>query len=88
MYFMEITDTYGGEANYSWVRRFLVKAKSQRGAITKLGRNTGYQGNRIGHSGEDFQRWDVPKAAICIFSTWVDADAAEHARKHYNLKEL
>ena len=28
MYFVEMTDTFGGEANYSWVNRFLVNAIS------------------------------------------------------------
>ena len=27
-FFVEMTDTYGGEANYSWVNRFLVTASS------------------------------------------------------------
>jgi len=26
LYFIEITDTFGGEANYSWVTRHVIKA--------------------------------------------------------------
>ena len=33
IYQVEFTDTFGGEANYCWVKRYLVKAKSQSGAI-------------------------------------------------------
>jgi hypothetical protein len=29
----EVTDTFGGEANYCWVRRGTVRARSLRGAI-------------------------------------------------------
>ena len=45
-YFIELTYTYGGELNYSWVRRFLVKAKSMRGAMCKLARETGYSARK------------------------------------------
>jgi hypothetical protein len=31
-YKIEVTDTFGGEANYCWVSRYTVKAKSIRGA--------------------------------------------------------
>jgi hypothetical protein len=30
LYFAEITDTYGGEANYSWVTRHKIAASSAR----------------------------------------------------------
>jgi hypothetical protein len=32
----EITDTFGGEANYCWVRRGAVRARSVRGAIRAI----------------------------------------------------
>lgn len=37
----EITDTFGGEANYCWVRRGAVRARSLRGAITAAKRREG-----------------------------------------------
>lgn len=40
-YLIEYTDTFGGDANYSWVRRYKVKAVSQLGAIQKFSRQTG-----------------------------------------------
>ena len=32
LYFIEVTDVYGGEANYSWVTRHIIRANSTRGA--------------------------------------------------------
>ena len=40
-YFAEFTDTFGGEANYSWCRRFKVSAASKLGAVQKLSRHVG-----------------------------------------------
>lgn len=34
-YRFEMTDTFGGEANYSWARRGEVEAKTDLGAIRK-----------------------------------------------------
>jgi len=39
-FFVEITDTFGGEANYSWVKRFIVRASTFRGAISKVSKET------------------------------------------------
>lgn len=41
LYFVEVTDVYGGEANYSWVTRHAIRAKSERGAICALARRSG-----------------------------------------------
>lgn len=35
-YFIECTDIYQGEANYSWVKRFKVLAASPQAALTKV----------------------------------------------------
>lgn len=40
-YFVEVTDTFGGEANYSWVKRLKVKANTMRGAVNKVSRDSG-----------------------------------------------
>ena len=37
-YKIEITDTFGGEANYSWVRRYEIAANTMKGAMQKLAR--------------------------------------------------
>ena len=41
-YQFEITDTFGGETNYSWVKHYQVKANSLHGALCKISRETGY----------------------------------------------
>ena len=40
-FYFEMTDTFGGELNYCWLRRFIIKAKTFRGALSKLSRHTG-----------------------------------------------
>lgn len=65
-YFVEMTDTYGGEANYSWVNRFLVTSSSFRGAISKVTRETGYR-SRIDWNSGDTARYNVPGCCICYF---------------------
>ncbi len=42
-YYFEMTDTFGGELNYCWIHRFKIEAKSPRGAIQKLSRETGFK---------------------------------------------
>ena len=39
-YFVELTDTFGGEANYSWVNRYKVVASSFNGAIRKVSKDS------------------------------------------------
>lgn len=36
LYLAEVTDTFGGELNYSWVRRYRIRARSILGAVRKL----------------------------------------------------
>ena len=65
-YFIEMTDTYGGESNYSWVNRFLVQSVSMRGAISKVTRETGYHARLTYECGDD-ARYDATSACICYF---------------------
>ena len=41
LYYVEITDMFGGEANYSWVTRHVIRAKSERGAVNAMSRRSG-----------------------------------------------
>lgn len=75
-YFVEMTDTYGGEANYCWVNRFLVTASSFTGAIRKVTKRTGYFAHCVGQYG-DMNRYDVRNAAICYFVSWSDGYECE-----------
>ncbi len=71
-YFIEMTDTFAGEANYCWVNRFLVKASSERGAISKVTRKTGY------HARKEYEgRYRVPGACIVYFVNDAQGDETE-----------
>ena len=82
-FFVEMTDTYGGEANYSWVNRFLVTASSELGAIRKVTTRTGYRARSVG-----CDRYNVPGACICYFVEWVDADQAKALHDNYSRIEV
>ena len=43
-YNIEVTDTFGGEANYCWVKRGTTKARSRRGLIAAAKRLAGWNG--------------------------------------------
>lgn len=72
-YFAEITDTYGGEANYSWVTRHKIKASSIRGALIRLNRDSG-----LGFRSVGCDRYDSRSGATCAFITPWDDD--EHGQ--------
>ena len=61
-FYFELTDTYGGEANYCWADRVEVAAKSLRGALQKLSHYTGYNFRKTYDD-----RWDATKACVCAF---------------------
>ena len=42
----EITDTYAGEANYSWARRKEIEAKTQAGLVRAAKKAFGWEGIR------------------------------------------
>jgi hypothetical protein len=65
---IEITDTFGGEANYSWVRRYAYRAKSVQGAMQKLARDYG-KGWRKEWDDGDTARYKLQGACICCFVT-------------------
>jgi hypothetical protein len=75
-YYVEFTDTYGGDANYCWVRRYKVKARTKIGAIRKAAREMGYSG-RMYIDGDfgDMARYNVRNAAVCAFVSWYDAES-------------
>lgn len=66
-YYVEITDMFGGERNYSWVTRLKVLAKSRHGALCKLSKHTGvnwrndygdYYVSNSGVTGAIVEKWD------------------------------
>ena len=74
VYFVEITDTFGGEANYSWVTRHKVTASNERGAMRKIGREAGMHWRCMGNYG-NMQRWDSVSGLTCAFVSQWDDDA-------------
>lgn len=41
IFYIEVTDTFGGDLNYCWIRRYAVKANTERGAMRVLGQHEG-----------------------------------------------
>ena len=64
---IEVTDTYGDEANYSWVRRYTVTAKSFRGAIMALSRQHGGYWKFDYNLCNNSVRYNQRGAAVCAF---------------------
>lgn len=83
---IEMTDTYGGEANYSWVKHFLVTASSFRGAISKVTKETGYHA-RIDCDYGDGVAYKVPGAAIMYILNYA-CDSGDVKKYYPNIKEL
>lgn len=72
-FFVEVTDTFGGEANYSWVRRYKLLAVSLKGAQLKMTREEGNGWTKVLDSG-DMQRWDSASSCTCMFIEDYDTD--------------
>ena len=75
-YYFEVTDTYGHEANYSWVNRHKITANSLHGALIKLSKHTGLNFNFDGN------RYNAKHACICAFL--LDDKSAQY----YNFSEV
>ena len=82
-FFVEMTDTFGGEANYCWVNRFIVSASSPRGAMRKVAKKTGFAVRSVG-----CDRWDAVGACVCYFVEWIDAADIEARKEQYSRIEV
>ena len=82
-YFIEMTDTFGGEANYCWVNRFLVSASSPRGAMRRVCARTGDSVRSVGG-----ERWDSIRGCVCYFVEWVDAAEVQTLKDNYSRIEV
>ena len=79
LYYIQVTDTYAGEANYSWVTHHIIKAKSMRGAVQRFGRMSGMSWHCVGDYGGDYgdsKRYDSRSGTTCYFITGI-CDAYE-----------
>ena len=65
-FFVELTDTFGGEANYSWVKRYKVTASSFNGAIRKVAKDTYYRFRKEYDTG-DMVKYKAIGACVCAF---------------------
>ena len=82
-YFIEMTDTFGGEANYCWVNRFLVSASSPRGAMRRVCARTSDSVRNVGRD-----RWDAVGACVCYFVEWVDPAEVQTLKDNYSRIEV
>ena len=73
-YQFEITDTFCGEANYSWANHYQVEANSLHGALCKIARETGYNFNYDG------ARYNAIRACVCMF------DISDNESNQFNFK--
>jgi hypothetical protein len=79
---VEITDTFAGEPNYSWVTRHKVKASTIQGAITKVAKDSGLS-FRKAWGFADSARFDSKSGATCAFvQAW---DEETHALQRHTL---
>lgn len=60
-YFIEVTDTFGDELNYCWIRRYAVNASSERGAMRVVGNHEGYAMRNDGY------KWKYQNACIAAY---------------------
>ena len=71
---IEMTDTFGGEANYCWVKRAKIDASfdNRRDLLRKIRKEFGIEGVKLRETMNcgDMVRWDIVGACVCIFATW------------------
>lgn len=60
-----MTDIFGGDANFAWMKRYVISANTQRGAISKLTKVTGFN-FRIEYESES-SRYNAKNASVCAF---------------------
>lgn len=77
---VEVTDTFSGEANYSWVRRYTIaapKGASQRSIMRRAKAAAGLAGSRgRTDSFGDSYSFHPSGACIVLFATWTEPEYA------------
>lgn len=71
LFSVTVTDTFGGEANFAWVRRETIRAKSMRGALSALSRITGFHWRTEYDTGDEV-RANARNACVCAFVRYAD----------------
>ena len=86
-YWFEVTDTFGGEANYCWVHRYIVHATSMTQAVRKVNKIEGYTKlDKTFESGWDETHWVPRKCCVIIMGSEMDDQAYDSMRG--NAKEI
>lgn len=81
VYFIEVTDTFSGESNYSWTTRHKIHANTIRGAVNKFSKYSGVAW-RINSNYGDMMRYDSKSGATCFFIS--EYDDALHGDYRFN----
>ena len=76
LYFVEETDTFGGEANYGYANRYIVKASTERGALRKVAS----KGWHMVCDG----RADCESGLTCWSVEWIDEEEADMICQWYS----
>ena len=84
LFFIEVTDTFGGDANYAWVTRHVIRAKTQRGAVNRFSRLSGMNWHCV-DAYSDTARYDSHSGATCYFIEGYDPES--HGRYRLNTDE-
>jgi len=81
VYFFEYTDTFGGEANYTWVRRFLIHAVSLMAAMRKFRHETRADRMDKDYDAGEVTRYNERHACRCLFVEHADEHKIEYTKK-------
>lgn len=74
IYVIEMTDTFGGDPNYCWVRRYKTESVSiVGGAVTKLSKRYGGRFRKT-YGDSMWARYDAVGATICVFVEYFEKD--------------
>lgn len=75
-YNIEVTDTFGGESNYAWVKRGTTKATTRRGLIRAIKAVAGWDGwcrvRVVHHDGDSMELRPTQSSGVCqvAFAQW------------------
>lgn len=89
-YYVEMTDTFGGELNYSWVKRFFVRAQTLKSCMRKVAMETGYNARMQWRMGDDEAMYKVTGACIGYSVRYLSESDSEEVStyKEMNIKQL
>lgn len=83
-YYIEVTDTFSGEANYSWVTRHIINANSMLGAVQRFSRMSSMSWHCTSDFG-DQRRYDSNSSTTCYFIELYDESV--HGKYRFDTDE-